>query len=204
MKKNWLLSGEKLTKIFGEVHNPDLEAKSLRLSPICRQRRLSSSIISSTTLTDTIDIRQICRQTKYCGVRYPTHPYMAKPLGVVLGGIELANKSFNFRPFSNHKLYLIWVVLYFIGSNSLWKRLYEQDLDEDSTGPKRHAFDYVRFWRYRVPITVFHLQCSLQGFIAKKGKSTCQILQKFLDKVCLFLHLTIHDGHPEFRRYVSV
>jgi len=70
-----------------------------------------------------------------------------------------------------------------MGSNSLWKRLYEQDLDEDSTGPKRHAFDYVRFWRYRVPITVFHLQCSLQGFIAKKGKSTCQILQKFLDKV---------------------
>ena len=70
------------------------------------------------------------------------------------------------------------------------KRLYEQDLADEETDLDRHAFDYMRFWRYRVPITVSHLQRSLQEFIAKNGKSTCQILQKFLDKVCLFISVS--------------
>ena len=81
----------------------------------------------------------------------------------------------------------------FVGSNSLLKRLYEQDLADEETELERHAFDYVRFWRYRVPITVSHVQRSLYEFVAKKGKSTCQILQKFLDKVCFFMPVLDHS-----------
>ena len=79
------------------------------------------------------------------------------------------------------------IVLFALGSNSLLKRLYEKDITEDEIDLDQHAFEFVRFWRYRIPITVSHLRCSLQEFIAGKGESTCQVLQKFLEKVCFAL-----------------
>ena len=72
------------------------------------------------------------------------------------------------------------------GSNPLIRRLYELDVNEGEDDLERHAFDYVRFWRYRIPITVTHLQSSLNEFMAKKRKSTCQILKNFLEKVFYF------------------
>lgn len=65
----------------------------------------------------------------------------------------------------------------------------EDDLD-------RHAFDYSRFWRYRVPITATHLKYSLQEFIVKSvAKSVCAILQAFLEKVFIFGSLIPLEGN---------
>ena len=64
------------------------------------------------------------------------------------------------------------------------RHLYELDIEEDERDLGRPAFDYVRFWRYRTPVTVTDLKFSLNEFTAKKGKMLCKILQEFLDKVC--------------------
>jgi len=59
--------GAKWKKIVGKAHKQTS-------SRICRQIGLSLSCIVNTTLTSTIDIRQMCRQAKYWRGAAPPHP----------------------------------------------------------------------------------------------------------------------------------
>lgn len=86
----------------------------------------------------------------------------------------------------NPQLNLISCFLKFLsrlGANPIMRHLYELDIEEDEGDLGRPAFDYVRFWRFRTPVTVTDLKFSLNEFTAKKGKMLCNILKEFLDKV---------------------
>ena len=89
-----------------------------------------------------------------------------------------------------------------LGRNSILKLLLEENLTGDESDLDQHPFDYHQFWRYRIPITVSHLRCSLQEFLATEGKSTCQMLQKFLDKVSFFNCVNISLSCKD--HYVSI
>jgi len=63
------------------VQNPILQTKRPSSTPFCKQRRLSSSVISNTTLNSTIDGKQICQEAKCWGTMAPLTPYGYTPVG---------------------------------------------------------------------------------------------------------------------------
>ena len=69
------------------------------------------------------------------------------------------------------------------------RHLYELDTEQDKTSLDLPAYEYQSFWRYRVPITVEHLNISLNEFTTRKSKGICNILQEFLNQVCWVLIL---------------
>ena len=62
---------------FGGAPNPNMPIKRLHSYPNCRQKTLSRVLqaeIAAKSSTSTSNVRQLCRQTKYWGLRHSSAP----------------------------------------------------------------------------------------------------------------------------------